>query len=400
MHLASSARRAPFRRGAVALLLIFSALVLVACGKPAPPPPPPTEVAVLAVQPRPVEDQYDFMGEVQAFRRVEVRAQVSGVILERPFREGAEVKASDVLYRIDPRTYEVALRGARARLAGSEARLANAETNAGRLRPLLRYNAVAKQDVDNAEAELKQARALLDNDRASVDQAKRDLDYTVVRAEMPGRVGRALLDVGTRVTALSDVLTTIDRLAPVYVSFRPSAQQQLAWNRDPQTARALEPGGSVRVQAMLPDGTALPRTGRIGFVDPVVDLATGTQQFRAEFDNSDRLLVPGQFIRVRLQGLTRDGAILVPQRAVVRQMGRQMVYVVGHGDSVGVRDVEARAWVGDEWLIDRGLGAGDRVIVDGVQKVRAGAVVKPVPLAAAQVSPSSVSVSGGTGAQP
>jgi len=382
MHLASSARRVPLRRGALVLLLTLTALLLVACAKEAPAPPSPPEVAVLAVEPRAVEDQYDFMGDVQAFRRVEVRAQVSGVILERPFREGAEVKASDVLYRIDPRPYEVALRGAQARLAESEARLANAETNAGRLRPLLSDNAVAKQDVDNAEAELKQARAAVDDAHASVDQAKKDLDYTVVRAEIAGRVGRALLDLGTRVTALSDVLTTIDQIAPVYVSFRPSAQQQLAWKRDPRTARALEPGGSVRVQAMLPDGTTLPRTGRIGFVDPVVDLATGTQQFRAEFDNSDRLLVPGQFVRVRLQGLTRDGAILVPQRAVVQQMGRQVVYVVGHGDSVGVREVVARAWVGDQWLIDRGLGAGDRVIVDGVQKVRAGAVVKPVRLVA------------------
>ena len=400
MPLILSTWRAPLRRGATVLMLIACALALLGCSKQTPPPPPPPEVAVLAVEPRTVEDQYEFIGEVQAFRRVEVRAQVSGVIVERPFREGAEVKANDVLYRIDPRTYEAALRGAQARLAESEARLANAMTNADRLRPLLEYKAVARQDVDNAEAELKQARALVDDARASVDQAQKELDYTVVRAEISGRAGRALLDLGTRVTALSDVLTTIDQLDPVYVSFRPSAQQQLAWKRDPHTARALEAGGSVRVQAMLADGTALPRTGRISFVDPVVDLATGTQQFRAEFDNSDRLLVPGHFIRVRLQGLTLDSAILVPQRAVVRQMGRQSVYVVGKGDSVGVRDVEGHAWLGDDWLIDRGLRAGDRVIVDGVQKVRPGGVVKPTPLAVAQSSQAAMTSSGSDGGQP
>src|SRR5882724_5678238 len=271
MPLMLSLRRVPLRRGATILSLIVCALVLLGCSKPTPPPPLPPEVAVLAVEPRTVEDQYEFVGEVQAFRRVQVRAQVSGVIVDRPFRDGAEVKANDVLYRIDPRTYEASLRGARARLAESEARLANTITTADRLRPLLKYDAVAKQDVDNAEAAVKQARALVDDAHASVDEAQKELDYTVVRAEISGRVGRALLDLGTRVTALSDVLTTIDQLAPVYVSFRPSAQQQLAWKRDPQTARALEPGGSVRVQAMLPDGTALPRTGRIGFVDPVVD---------------------------------------------------------------------------------------------------------------------------------
>jgi membrane fusion protein (multidrug efflux system) len=382
------------------VLLILCGLALLGCSKQTPPPPAPPDVAVLAIQPRTVEDQYEFVGEVQAFRRVEVRAQVSGVIVERPFREGAEVKANDVLYRIDPRTYEAALRGARARLAESEARLANAETNAGRLRPLLEYNAVAKAEVDNAEAELKQARALVDDARASVDQAQKELDYTVVRAEISGRVGRAVLDLGTRVTALSDMLTTIDQLDPVYVSFRPSGQQLLAWKRDPHAARALQPGGSVQVQALLPDGHTVPHTGRISFVDPVVDLATGTQQFRAEFDNSDRLLVPGQFIRVRLQGLTRDSAILVPQRAVVRQMGRQSVYVVGKGDSVGVRDVEGHAWLGEDWLIDRGLRAGDRVIVDGVQKVRPGDLVKPTQLAMPQPSQAAMTSSSGDGGQP
>jgi membrane fusion protein (multidrug efflux system) len=194
-------------------------------------------------------------------------------------------------------------------------------------------------------------------------------------------VGRAQLDVGTRVMGPSDVLTTIDVLDPIYVSFRPSAQQQLAWRRDPDTRRALSPGGSARVQVILSDGSTFPTVGRIGYVDPVVDPATGTQQYRAEFDNPDHILLPGQFVRVQLLGLVRDSALVVPQRAVMQQLGRQSVYVVGKGDTVTAREVKGAGWSGEGWLIESGLKAGDRVVVDGIQKIGPGMVVRPVALA-------------------
>lgn len=361
---------------------VFAAmLVLSACGKNTPPPPPPAaEVTVVTVTPRQVADQVELAGEVHAYRTVQVRAQVSGVIVARPFREGAQVGANDVLYRIDPTTYDADYRAAQAQAADAEAQLANAETNAGRLRPLLADNAVSKQDVDNAESSAKQARAAVDAAHAAVDRARKSLSETVVRAEIAGRVGRAVLDVGTRVTGPADVLTTLDVLDPVYVSFRPSAQQQLAWRRQPDTRRAIAPGGSARVEVSFSDGTAFPTTGRIGYVDPVVDQATGTQEYRAEFANPNHILLPGQFVRVRLQGLVRDSALVVPQRAVQQQLGRQSVYVVGKGDTVAAREVKAAGWTGGDWLIESGLQPGERVVVDGVQKIGPGSVVHPTAL--------------------
>ena len=357
-------------------------LTLTACGKSGPPPAmPPTEVSVVTVEPAPVADPVELTGAVQGYRTVQVRSQVSGVIVARPFREGSQVKAGEVLFRIDPTTYDADYRSAQAQAADAEARLANAESNASRLRPLLADNAVSQQDVDNAESAVKQAKAAVDAARAGADAARKNLSESTVRAEISGRVGRALLDVGTRVTGPGDVLTTLDVLDPVYVSFSPSSEQQLAWRRDPDTRKALQPGGSARVEAVFADGSTFPEQGKIDYVDPVVDLATGTQEYRAKFDNPSHLLLPGQFVRVRILGLVRDSAIVVPQRAVMQQLGRQSVYVVGKGDSVSVRSVVGAGWVGDKWVIDSGLVAGDRVVVDGILKIRPGAVVKPVALA-------------------
>jgi membrane fusion protein (multidrug efflux system) len=362
--------------------MLALALILSACAKETPPPQMPTpEVTVVTVRPRKVADDVQLAGEVQAYRTVQVRAQVSGVIVERPFREGSEVRPNDVLYRIDPVSYRADYEAAQAQVADAEARLTNAESNASRLRPLLQDNAVSKQEVDNAEAAVKQAQAALNAARAAVEGARKSYSETVVRAEIAGRVGRAQLDVGTRVTGPSDVLTTIDVLDPIYVSFRPSAQQQLAWRRNADTRRALSPGGSARVQVTLADGSAFPTLGRIGYVDPVVDPATGTQQYRAEFENRDHILLPGQFVRVQLRGLVRDSAIVVPQRAVQQQLGRQSVYVVGKGDTVTAREVTGAGWSGEGWLIESGLKPGDRVVVDGIQKIGPGMVVHPVALA-------------------
>jgi len=359
----------------------FAAGVLMACSKAAPPAPPPPEVSFVTIAPASVEDNVEFTGEVQAYRTVQVRAQASGVIMARPFTEGSQVRAGDVLYRIDPTTSSAALLSAEARLAEAQARLSNAETVAGRLRPLLQGNAVAKQDVDNAESQVAQARASVQDARGGVDAARKGLTETTVRAEIGGRVGRALLDVGARVTGPNDILTTIDVLDPIYVSFRPSAQQQFQWKRDPATARELAPGGSARIEATLPDGSTFPNEGRIGFIDPVVDPQTGTQEYRAQFPNPSHLMLPGEFVHVRVRGLVRPSAIVVPQRAVIEQMGRQIVYVIGPQNKVAAREVQATSWTGDDWLIASGLNPGDRVVVDGVQKIGPGATVRPSPLA-------------------
>jgi len=370
-----------------ALYVFAVSLIISACKKETPPPPPPPEVGVITVQSQTIAASYDFEGVVQSYRTVEVRSQISGVILDRQFKEGTAVNAGDILYHIDRTIYEAAYKSAKARLAEANARLANAKTNADRYRKLIADNAVSKQEADNADEALKSAQANVDDAVGAVDQAKKNLDYTVIRAEISGRVGRALLDVGTRVSPFTDILTTIDVMTPIYVSFNPSAQQLIAWKNDPITANALQPGGSVRVLLTLPDGSVLPDTGKIAYINPVVDPQTGTQQFRAIFSNNDKMITPGEFVRARLLGLVHDSSIVIPQRAVQRQMGRQIVFIVGKGDSVSQRQVTATTWIGDKWEIEKGLSAGDRVIVDGVQKVRAGVVVHAVPIADSSASP-------------
>ena len=235
-------------------------------------------------------------------------------------------------------------------------------------------NAVAQQDVDNARGELDEA-------AGNLAEAKKNLDDAVVRAEIGGRVGRTNIEVGGRVTGSDDLLTTIDVLDPVYVSFRPSAQQLLEWHQDPDSRKLIQPGSPLCVQVTLPDGTKLPRTGKLDFVAPSLDAVTGTQEFRAVFQNPERLLVPGQFVKVELNGFTRDSALAVPQRAVQQALGRQFVYVVGQGDTVVARDVQPGPWSGNLWIIDKGLAPGERVIVDGTQKAAPGRPVRPVALA-------------------
>jgi membrane fusion protein, multidrug efflux system len=332
----------------------------------APPAPPPAEVSVVSVTPRTLPLSYEFVGEVQPTRRVEVRARVDGIIESRPFTEGSFVKQGDVLYRLERVRYDAAYRSAAARLA-------NAKRTLERLAPLLERNAVAQQDVDNARTEVESA-------QAAFDDAQKNRADAVVRAEIAGRVGRTLLEVGARVTGPGDLLTTVEQLDPVYVVFRPSSQDLLRWRQDPEARKLIRPGSPLVVKVVLPDGTELPHTGKLDYVSPSLDPATGTQEFRALFANKDLVLVSGQFVRVRLEGFERDSTLAVPRRAVQQSLGRQFVLVVGKGDTVATRDVETGAWSGDAWIIQRGLTAGDRVIVDGVQKTAPGQPVHPVPL--------------------
>lgn len=350
-----------------------------ACKSAPPFTPPPPEVAFITVTPKRIEQIYEFSGEVEAFRSVQVRSQVGGIIVARPFREGQAVRAGQVLYRIDPTNYDADLRAAQGRLAEAEARKTNAATRLLRLAALVRDNAISKQDYDNAVAESHAAAAAVESARGTLDRARKALSDASVRAELSGRVGEAKLELGARVRGPEDVLTTIDVLDPVYIAFRPSSQQLLGWRRNPETNRVLQPGSALKIEAILPDGRPAPHQGRLGFIDPVLDPATGTQEFRATLPNPDHLLLPGQFVRVRLLGITRDSAILIPQRAVLQAMGRQSVYLVGPGDTVNVHDVVATSWQGNEWLIERGLSPGDRVVVEGVQKAFPGTRVRPVP---------------------
>lgn len=328
---------------------------------------PPAEVGIVTVQPQTLTQSYDLVGQVEPSRRVEVRSRVEGIILERPFTEGAAVTAGQVLFRLDRVKTEAAYQAA---LARNE----NAKRTLARLEPLLAKHAVAQQDVDNARTEF-------ESSKAALEQARKDQDDAVVRAEAAGRAGRARFEVGGRVTGPADLLTTIDQVDPSYVVFRPSSQQVLEWRADPLAAPLLEPGGKLDVHVVLPNGDLFKRLGRLTFVAPSLDSATGTQEFRATFENHDRVLVPGQFVTVRLSGFVRPNVLAVPQRAVQQGLGRQFVYVVAAGDTVVARDVKTGPWSGTLWIVDDGLKPGDRVIVDGIQKSAPGRVVKPTPIA-------------------
>jgi len=316
--------------------LRFAALLLIAgvCSRPAPPPPPPPEASVLAVQPRTVTAQYEFVGQAEASKRVEVRAQVAGVIVSRPYVEGTDVPKGTLLFRIDPTTYAAAYRNAQAQLANAQATLANAERNRARLRPLLADHAVAQKDVDDAETAAEQARTSVQSALAAVDAAKKDYDNTFVRAEIAGRAGRAQMVLGALVSGPSDLLTIVEQVDPIYVNFSPSDQDVLRWRQDIASKRILlPPGGNLDARAILADGSVFRDTGQVNFVDLALQPTTGTLQLRAQFRNPAHSLLPGQFVRIQFLGVRRTGAILVPQRAVQQGLSGAFVYVLGPGES-------------------------------------------------------------------
>jgi membrane fusion protein (multidrug efflux system) len=237
---------------------------------------------------------------------------------------------------------------------------------------------VAQQDVDNAQAAYDQGHAAVLDAKAAVDAAKKNYDDTFVRAEVAGRAGRALMEVGALTSGPTEQLTTVDQVDPIYVYFNPSDQDVLQWRRDVAAKRLVLPGGMLDVQARLADGSVYADTGKLDFVALTLQPTTGALQLRAEFANRQHTILPGQFLRVRLLGLKRNDAILVPQRAVQQGLTGPFVYLLGDSSTVSAHTVAATAWQGTQWIIDDGLKPGDKVIVDGTQKIAPGRPVKPV----------------------
>jgi len=237
---------------------------------------------------------------------------------------------------------------------------------------------VAQQDVDNAQATYDQGRAAVLDARAAVDAAKKNYDDTFVRAEVRGRAGRALVEVGALTSGPNDQLTTVDQVDPIYVYFNPSDQEVLQWRRDIADKRLVLPRGMIDVQATLADGSVFGQTGKLNFVAVALQTNTSALQLRAEFPNPQHTLLPGQFVRVRFLGLKRNDVILVPQRAVQQGLSGPFVYVLADSNKVSARPVTATAWQGTQWIIEDGLRPGDKVIVDGAQKIRPDAPVQPL----------------------
>ena len=340
---------------------------------------PPTQVTVLTITPQTVPAHIQYEGVVEASKHIEVRSLITGVIVARPFTEGTDVAKGTLLYKIDPTAYEGTYRNALGQLQDAKARQANAARNLARVTPLLAEHAVAQKDVDDAQQAADQATADVAAAQGAVDRAKKDLTDTDVRAEVDGRVGLANMVLGARVTDRTDLLTTLDQIDPIYVRFNPTDQDILQWRRDIAAGRLVVPKKLLRLRAILADGTVVPQVGTLTFADIALQSQTGTQTLRATFANSNHILLPGQFVTIEFLDFERDSAILVPQRAVQQGLAGAYVFVVGDSNKVGIRPVQAAGWSGSQWVLNNGIRAGDKVIVDGTQKIYPGATVQPVP---------------------
>jgi len=369
-----------FSARTVATGLAIGALALAGCHKQAPPFQfPPSLVTVVTVKPQTIPAQYQYQGVAQAFKHVEVRSNVTGVIVSRDFVEGTDVQKGTLLYQIETPIYAGAAQSAVGSLEDAKARESNAKVNLDRLQALLAERAVAQKDYDDAEQAYRQAVADVAGAQGTLQQAEKNLNDTKVRAQISGRVGRANLELGARVVGGTDLLTTVDQVDPIYVNFSPPQEDILAWRRDIAGKRLQFPTGKLRVRAILADGTFNPQEGTINYADIEVDSATGAQRLRATFPNQNHVLLPNQFVKVELLDVKRDSALVVPQRAVQQGIAGAYVYVVLDSNKAGVRPVQTSAWQGAQWIITDGIKAGDKVIVDGTQKIYPGAKVNPTP---------------------
>jgi membrane fusion protein (multidrug efflux system) len=343
----------------------------------APPPQPQAQVSVVVLRPKPVAISAELPGRVAASLVAEVRPQVGGLVKSRLFREGSEVKAGDLLYEIDPATYQAALDSAVAALAKAEASVPNAQAKVDRYRDLIRQNAISKQDNDDAVAALAQAQADVASARANLDTARINLGFTRVTAPIGGRVDRSTLTPGALVTAnQTTALTTIRQLDPINVDVIQSSTNLLKFRSAVAEGRLRLSGPNVAVKLKLDTGAEYAQAGKLEFAEANVDETTGTFTVRAEFPNPDRLLLPGMFVRAVIQEGVAENSFLVPQRAVGRNTkGEATAKFVGADGKVEERVLAASRNVGNNWLVEQGVKDGDRVIVEGAQLVRAGQTV-------------------------
>jgi membrane fusion protein (multidrug efflux system) len=362
--------------GVAAVAVAFS---LTACNRAEPQQSGPPEVGVVSIRTEPVPVVTELSGRTQAFLVSEVRPQVGGVVKARLFTEGSSVRAGQPLYQIDPATYRASLDSAKAGLAQAQALQAAAKLKADRYKELVAINAVSRQDNDDAQAAAQQAAANVQAQRAAVQQAQINLDYTRVAAPISGRIGRSTVTPGALVTAnQAEPLATVQSLDKIYVDVTQSTADLLRLRRALDSGRVGE-SPSAPVTLVLEDGSTYAHNGVLQFADVSVDEGTGSVILRAVFPNPDRLLLPGMYVRARVNmGVVPQG-VLAPQIAISRDpSGKPTALVVGRGNKVELRTLETRATIGDKWLVTAGLKAGDRLIVDSLQKVQPGAVVKPV----------------------
>jgi membrane fusion protein (multidrug efflux system) len=360
-------------------LVLVSLLVASGCGKKEAPPPPPPDVKVAAVLQKDVPIYVEAIGQTRGSTEIEVRARVEGFLQTVDFKEGNPVRKGQLLYTIDPRPFEAALAQAKGTLAEAEAQLARARQDVVRYEPLVAKNAISRQEYETAVAVHRAAEAAVEAAKAAADRAQIDLGYTRVEAPENGMIGKTEVYPGTLVgRGQSTLLTHISQIGTIHVRFTIPERDYLFYARR-REERGLKPGETERLpfELVLADGSVHPKNGQLVFVDRNVDPQTGTILLEAAFPNPGGIVRPGQYARVRVAVDMKPGAILVPQRAVSELQGIYNVAVVGGDDTVEIRMVKPAQRIGTLWVIDSGLKNGDRVVVEGLQKVRPGVKVKP-----------------------
>ncbi|KHT19588.1 efflux RND transporter periplasmic adaptor subunit [Pectobacterium carotovorum] len=336
------------------------------------------EVGIVTLKTEALNVMTELPGRTSAYRIAEVRPQVGGIILKRNFVEGSDIKAGASLYQIDPATYQASYNSAKGSLAQAQAQAEIARLTVNRYKPLLGTNYVSKQDYDQAVATSRQADAAVQAAKAAVDTAQINLAYTKVNSPIEGRVGKSTVTEGALVaTGQATALTTVQQLDPIYVDVTQSSNDFLQLKKELESGTLKQSEGKANVRLLLENGTEYAEAGTLEFSDVTVDETTGSITLRAIFPNPQHNLLPGMFVRARLDSGVNPTALLVPQQGVTRDpRGQATAMVVGEGDKVEPRTLKTSKAIGDKWLVTEGLKAGDRVIVTGLQKIRPGAQVK------------------------
>jgi len=356
--------------------------------EPSRPAPPPMEVGIETVSLSTIPIEFEFLGQAEASKSVEIRARVQGFLIKQAFLDGTWVKEGEILYEIDPRQFKADVEVTKARRDQAAARLEKAERDVARLTRLIEADAGQQKNLDDAKTEQLQAKAEQANAEAQLANAELQLSYTTIKSPVTGRAGVSSRREGSLVDAgQNSYLTTVVQSDPIFVNFTISEREMLNWRTDLTAGRIKMPEhGKLTVQLTLIDGTKYPYEGVMDFFDTGIDPLTGTIRMRADFKNpatqlreeaeARELLLPGQFVKARIVGWVRPDSVTIPQRAVVQTAMGPMVLVVGDENKVAVQPVQLGGWFGDRWHVIKGLEAGKRVIVEGVQKAPPGSVVK------------------------
>lgn len=361
----------------------FAVVALSACKPDAGSAPAPQvpQVEVVTVAMTTVPDEPEFIGQAEASRPVEIRPQVTGLIKAVLYQEGRDVKKGDRLYQIDPVPFQAAAASAKAKISQAEAKVVQAKQDLARVKPLLAEQAVSQKDVDDAVAENLSSKAALEGAKADLIKAQFDLDNTLITAPIDGLIERTRFYEGRLVSAQTDLLTIVHRVDPMYVVVSIPETFILKRRRDIEEKKITHPGVyQLRGELVMLDGSIYPHEGLLDLMEPGLRTETGARVVRMTVPNPKRALLPGQFVKVKFKGDSKPNVVLIPQRAVLQGPQGPFVFVVGPDERIEIRPVQASAWQGDQWLIDQGLKAGERVVVNGLMKIGPGAPVKAVPL--------------------